>query len=166
MTYPNSSGHLAGSETSEAAARAVDDSGNASSQLNQVVAFLEKVGAEGATADEIREEMLMEWPHIHNAIVSARISRLVVMNKAVKTRRTRLASTGRQQHVYVLARFALAEDVCFRHEQRKDNSPLPVRIYAVYNGRSIEERTTSLEIARARSMAGLFVIDLTTGEII
>lgn len=107
MTYPNQSGHVAGSETSEAAARAADESGAADGQLQAVLTYLsEKAKYKGATADEIRQAIQGDWPHLHNAIVSARIARLVNIGYVVKSTKTRKASTGRPQGVYFHYDFA------------------------------------------------------------
>lgn len=106
MTYPNTSGHLAGSATSEAAAQHVDQSGTAASQLQEVEKIVHGAKYVGVTADFARTVMAENWPFLHNAIVSARLARLVNMGKIVKTVRTRQATTGRQQSVYVHSDFA------------------------------------------------------------
>lgn len=106
MTYPRQSGHLAGSATSEAAAQYVDESGIADSQLQEVEQRVHACRYHGATADEIRLMLALHWPGLHNAIVSARLARLVNIGKIIKTARQKKASTGRQQTVYVHADFA------------------------------------------------------------
>jgi predicted transcriptional regulator len=110
--YPYHSGHQVGSSTSEAAARHVDENGSADSQLFAVETYLLTTAKyKGATADEIRQVAKTNWPHLHNSIVSARLSRLVNMGKVVKTVKTRKASTGRPQAVYIHVDFSDMETV-------------------------------------------------------
>lgn len=105
--YPNQSGFVAGSQTSAAAAQHVDESGAALGQMLAVQNYLATVAKyKGATADEIRLAIQGDWPHLHNSIVSARLSRLVNLGLAVKSAKTRKASTGRPQGVYFLKDFA------------------------------------------------------------
>lgn len=105
--YPNHSGFVAGSDTSAAAARHVDESGASDSQMLAVEVYLLNLAKyKGATADEIRQVLQGEWPHLHNAIVSARLSRLVNLGRVVKSIKTRKASTGRPQSVYFHVDFA------------------------------------------------------------
>lgn len=105
--YPHQSGFVAGSDTSAAAARHVDESGASDSQMLAVEFHLLNLAKyKGATADEIRLVLQGEWPHMHNAIVSARLSRLVNLGRVVKSAKTRKASTGRPQAVYFHVDFA------------------------------------------------------------
>lgn len=91
--YPNHSGFVAGSDTSAAAARHVDESGASDSQMLAVEFYLLNLAKyKGATADEIRQVLQGEWPHLHNAIVSARLSRLVNLGRVVKSIKTRKAA--------------------------------------------------------------------------
>ena len=106
MTYPRETGFQAGSATSEAAARHLDETGTADSQLQEVLDWAWRGKYHGVTADEVRLYMLADWPTLHNSIVSARLARLVNTGSVVKTTRTRKASTGRDQTVYVHRDFA------------------------------------------------------------
>lgn len=109
MTYPNSTGHLQGSETSKEAAEYLDDTGRAEAQLSTVERLLERAASDGRTADELRRLMEEHWPGLHNSIVSARLARLVNLGRAARTGEARRASTGRSQGVYIHADYASSD---------------------------------------------------------
>ncbi len=99
-------------DTSQAALEALEASGNADAQLEQVAYRLSQGGGlEGYTADELRVLMLPDWPHIHNAIMSARLSKLVNEGRAVKTAMRRPSEAGRMQAVYIHADYADPADI-------------------------------------------------------
>lgn len=112
MTYPKTSGFLAGSETSQEAAEHVDSNGSADGQMAMVEKYLLTVAKyHGATADDIRLVIKSQWPSLHNSIVSARLARLVNLGSIVKSAKKRRASTGRNQSVYFHVKFSDMEAV-------------------------------------------------------
>ncbi len=119
MTYPQSSGFLAGSETSEEAARHIDAT-VAIDQLRGVERLIHGSAYHGTTADDVRQDLQIHWPHMHNNIVSARIARLVNMGRVMKTARKRKVTTGRNQTIYVHADYAdMEQGVALQSTQKK-----------------------------------------------
>ena len=86
--YPNAPGHVAGSDTSEAAADSVEDT--AASMRARVLWAIERRGAYGTTDDEL--EVLLGMRH---QTVSARRRELELLDAIHKTTERRKTRSGR-----------------------------------------------------------------------
>lgn len=105
MNYPNQTGHVAYSKTSEASATALDESGRAGTYDAKILIMLKARETHGATAEEMRKELNKEFPHVHNGSVNGRMSTLWRRKEIVKTKLTRKTDANKQAHVYVHAAF-------------------------------------------------------------
>lgn len=97
--------------SSQEALEHIRGSGIEDSQLLRVEGLLLSAKERGATADEIRHIIAPEWPGLHNGIVSSRLARLAKLRTAAKTARSRKASTGRMQGVYIHSDYADPADM-------------------------------------------------------
>ncbi len=104
MTYPNSTGHVATSETSRASAQMLDESGAADTQAAEIIGYLERLSLRGGTADELTVWMQRSgFPHIHNGTVAGRLVHLEKQGRIIKTAVTRKTRSNRMANVYMLA---------------------------------------------------------------
>lgn len=101
MTYPDKTGFVRHSETSAASARALDESGRAGTYDSIIMARLMALGTEGATAEEMRKDLNIRFPHVHNGSVNGRMSTLWRRREIVKTTGKRKTDSGKDAHVYV-----------------------------------------------------------------
>ncbi len=93
MKYPKIPGHVAGSDTSEAAARSMDNSAGAI--RDRIGVRVRAAGREGYTCDEI--EVVMGLRH---QTASARIRELVLASVLVDSGRRRPTRSGCNARVY------------------------------------------------------------------
>lgn len=107
MTYPNSTGFQKGSATSEASAKALDDTGAADSQAAYIEGFLTERSLRGATVDELTQAMQENgFPNIHNGTVAGRVVHLEHQGIVIKTAVVRKTRSNREANVYMMARHA------------------------------------------------------------
>lgn len=124
MNYPNNTGFMASSETSQESAIAFDDSGLADSYDDIVMSHLLKSGFDGATADEIRRIINLRFPKAHNGTVNGRLSTLWRKDMIEKTKRTRTGESGRRMHVWVHNQYRNSDDVHAKPEKANSSEQL------------------------------------------
>lgn len=105
MSYPNQSGYVRHSDTSQNSAKMLDESGHAGNYDRIIMDSLAARGLRGATADELRRDMRHAFPHLHNGTINGRLSTLWKRRSVIKATETRITDAGRPAHVYVHAQF-------------------------------------------------------------
>lgn len=95
MTYPQTPGHQAHSETSKTAAESID----ASNLQGRVLEKLDMVAGYGLTCDDISLQLCVE-----QGTIAARIRELELAGKVIKTRGKRQTRHRRDAFIYVLAK--------------------------------------------------------------
>lgn len=105
MNYPNETGYVNHSQTSRDSAEKLDQSGNAKSYDDMILAFLDARALRGATAEEARKEINKEFPHVHNGSINGRMSTLWRRKEIIKTSYKRKTDAKKDAHVYALATY-------------------------------------------------------------
>lgn len=104
MTFNLKTPYLRGSETSQAAAEALDESGRGADQVKTVFEYLTAKPLTGATCDEITAHMQENgYPKIYNGSVAAALAKLEKSGKVMKTGLKRKTRSRRDAVVYIAA---------------------------------------------------------------
>lgn len=95
--YPETPGYQAHSRTSQAAAESI----NTESMENFIVCCLSQCGKLGATADELQQLVMREWPTVQAGTVAARLRGIELKGWAVRLDETRETRAGKAAFVWV-----------------------------------------------------------------
>lgn len=102
MTYPHTTGYVAGSETSKASAEMFDESGSAKRYKEFIIAALKEAGDYGMTVDEMTIRMKADgFPQTHNGSVAGVFVNMEKLFLLKPTNEKRQSSSGRMVTVYV-----------------------------------------------------------------